>query len=100
VIAGSRRVLDVIEVGGPRGSAGIGLDMTEAETVRAELSRIVSAHRRTLDELATAVAIFGADERLVFHNTAYRTLFELDAAFLDDRPTSDVSALRLRSAPS
>lgn len=86
VIAGSRRVLDVIEVSGPSGSAGIGLDMTEAETVRAELSRIVSAHRRTLDELATAVAIFGADERLVFHNTAYRTLFQLDAAFLDDRP--------------
>ncbi len=97
VIAGSRRVLDVIEVGGSGGSAGIGLDMTEAETVRAELSRIVSAHRRTLDELATAVAIFGADERLVFHNAAYRTLFQLDAAFLDDRPTDSAVLDLLRA---
>lgn len=97
VIAGSRRVLDVIEVGGPRGSAGIGLDMTEAETVRAELGRIVSAHRRTLDELATAVAIFSADEKLVFYNTAYRSLFQLDAAFLDERPTDSAVLDRLRA---
>ena len=97
VIAGSRRILDVIEVGGPCGSAGIGLDMTEAETVRAELGRIVSAHRRTLDELTTAVAIFGADKRLVFHNTVYRSLFQLDAAFLDERPTDSVVLDRLRA---
>jgi signal transduction histidine kinase len=97
VIAGSRRVLDVIEVGGARGSAGIGLDLTEAESVRAELGRIVSAHRRTLDELTTAVAIFGADERLVFHNTAYRSLFQLDAAFLDERPRDSAVLDRLRA---
>ncbi len=97
VVAGSRRVLDVIEVGASRGSAGIGLDVTEAETVRAELGRIVSAHRRTLDELATSVAIFGADERLVFHNAAYRTLFQLDSSFLDERPTDSVVLDRLRA---
>lgn len=97
VIAGSRRVLDVIEVGGVRGSAGIGLDATEAETVRGELGRIVSAHRRTLDELSTAVAIFSADQRLVFYNAAYRGLFQLDAAFLDERPTDSVVLDRLRA---
>lgn len=97
VVAGSRRILDVIEVGGARGSAGIGLDVTEAETVRAELGRIVSAHRRTLDELATAVAIFSADQRLVFYNTAYRSLFQLDAAFLDERPADSAVLDRLRA---
>ncbi|HVT54978.1 MAG TPA: PAS-domain containing protein, partial [Xanthobacteraceae bacterium] len=92
-----RRMLDVIEVGDGRGAAGIGLDATEAETVRAELGRIVSAHRRTLDELSTAVAIFSADQRLVFYNAAYRALFRLDAAFLDERPTDSALLDRLRS---
>lgn len=97
VVAGARRMLDVIEVGDARGTAGIGLDATEAQTMRAELGRIVSAHRRTLDELSTAVAIFSADQRLVFYNAAYRALFRLDAAFLDDRPTDSALLDRLRA---
>lgn len=98
VVAGTRRVLDVLEVGTPAGVAGIALDATEAESVRSELAHVVSAHRRTLDQLATAVAIFGADQRLVFHNAAYATLFELDPGFLDDRPTDPAVLDRLRAA--
>jgi len=98
VVAGSRRVLDVLEVSSPGGSAGIALDATEAEAVRGELAHVVSAHRRTLDQLATAVAIFGADQRLVFHNAAYARLFELDAVFLDERPTDSAVLDRLRAA--
>jgi signal transduction histidine kinase len=97
VIAGARRILDVIEVGGQRGAAGIGLDATEAETVRAELARIVSAHRRTLDELPIAVAIFNAEQQLVFHNAAYRSLFRFDANFLDERPSDSAILDRLRA---
>lgn len=98
VVAGSRHVLDVLEVPAGGGAAGIALDATEAETVRAELAHVVGAHRRTLDQLATAVAIFGADQRLVFHNAAYASLFELDPAFLDDRPTDGAVLDRLRAA--
>ncbi|MDQ0349795.1 sensor histidine kinase [Ancylobacter vacuolatus] len=98
VIAGTRQVRDVLEVPVGGGAAGIALDATEAETVRAELAHVVGAHRRTLDQLATAVAIFGADQRLVFHNAAYASLFELDAAFLDDRPTDGAVLDRLRAA--
>jgi signal transduction histidine kinase len=97
VVAGQRRVVDVIEFGNARGAAGIGFDATEAATVRADLSRIVAAHRRTLDQLATAVAIFGADQRIVFHNAAYRSLFKLDAAFLDERPSDGAVLDRLRN---
>jgi signal transduction histidine kinase len=98
VVAGTRRVLDVFESGGERGSAGIGIDTSDAERLRAELSRAIAAHRRTLDQLATAVAIFGPDERLVFHNDAYRTLFEFEATFLDERPTDSAILDRLRAA--
>jgi len=97
VVAGQRRMLDVVEVSGTRGAAGVGIDATEAETIRAELARVVAAHRRTLDQLATAVAIFGADERLIFYNTAYRALFQLDPAFLDERPTDSAILDRLRT---
>ncbi|MEX0591143.1 MAG: PAS-domain containing protein [Xanthobacteraceae bacterium] len=97
VVAGTRRVLDVFEAGSERGAAGIGIDVSDAERLRADLSRAISAHRRTLDQLATAVAIFGPDERLVFHNDAYRKLFELDATFLDERPTDSAILDRLRA---
>ena len=40
------------------GSAGVGIDATEVESVRANMARVVDAHRRTLDQLATGVAIF------------------------------------------
>ena len=63
------------------------IDRTEIAAMRAELTRMVEAHRRVLDQLATGVAIFNADRKLIFYNTAFRSLFELDAGFLDQTPT-------------
>ena len=68
IVAGTRRFFQVIDRAAPGGSAGIGIDITEVETMRAELQRMTDAHRRTLDQLATAVAIFSADQRLAFYN--------------------------------
>ena len=48
--------------------------------------------------LATGVAIFGADQKLVFYNAAYRSLWDLDAAFLDQAPSDSEVLDRLRSA--
>ncbi len=87
IVAGVRRVLDVLSVPTPHGSVGIGIDATEAEAMRGEIARMVDAHRSTLDQLATAVAIFDSRRRLTFYNAAYRTLWDLDAAFLDQGPT-------------
>jgi signal transduction histidine kinase len=66
--------------------------------MRAELRRMVEAHRRTLDQLPTGVAIFGSDQRLTFYNAAYRSLWDLDAAFLDTGPTDAAVLDRLRAA--
>jgi signal transduction histidine kinase len=98
IVAGTRRILDVFDVPTASGSVGIGMDATEVEAVRAELARMVQAHRRTLDQLTTAVAIFGADRRLTFHNSAYRTLWDLDPAFLDQHTTDTAVLDRLRAA--
>lgn len=86
VASGQRRQMDVVEVAGPFGTAGIAIDVTAEDAAKAETARTVAAHQRTLDQLTTAVAIFGADERLVFHNAAYERLFDLAPGFLDQRP--------------
>lgn len=98
IVAGSRRAFDVLDVPTRRGSAGIGIDVTEAETMHAEIARMVDAHRRTLDQLATAVAIFGSDQKLTFYNTAYRSLWDLDAGFLDQSPADSAVLDQLRTA--
>ena len=98
IVAGTRRIFDVVDVPSANGSAGMAIDRTEAETMRAELARMIEAHRRVLDQLATGVAIFNVDRKLTFYNTAFRSLFELDAGFLDQTPT-DASVLdTLRTA--
>ena len=96
IVAGSRRIFDVLTFPARRGSAGIAIDATEIETMRAEVARMADAHRRTLDQLATGVAIFAADQRLVFYNAAYRSLWDLDAAFLDQGPTDSAVLEQLR----
>ena len=88
----------MLEVPVPRGSAGIGRDATESESLRENLARTVAAHRCTLDQLTTGVAIFGADHHLAFYNSAYRSLFDIDAAFLDDGPADSAVLDRLRAA--
>ena len=98
IIAGTRRFLHVIDRPSPGGSAGIGIDVTEVEAMRAELDRMTEAHRRTLDQLSTGVAIYSADHRLAFYNTAFRTLWDLDPAFLDSAPSDSAVLDRLRTA--
>src|SRR5207249_11429500 len=50
VIAGQRRIGAVLNVPTRRGSAGIAIDVTETQSMRTELARMVEAHRRTLDQ--------------------------------------------------
>ncbi len=94
--SGQGRSLHVIAVPTARGPGGVGIDTTEVEALRRELARLADAHRRTLDQIATGVAAFGADQKLAFHNAAYRTLWDLDANFLDQRPTDSEVLDRLR----
>ena len=98
VVAGARRSFDLLEIRTDTGSAGIGIDATEAETMRSTLARLVDAHKRTLDQLPTGVAMFDADHKLTFYNAAYRALWDLDAAWLDQRPTDSAIIDELRVA--
>ena len=97
IVAGARRIFDVTDLP-VAGASAFGLDASEVETLRAEIARTVLAHRRTLDQLTTAVAMFGADHKLAFYNSAYRTLWDMDPGFLDETPTDSAVLDRLRAA--
>jgi signal transduction histidine kinase len=98
VAAGARRTFDVLDFRTESGSTGIGIDATEVETMRGALARLADAHRRTLDQLSTGVAMFDAEHRLTFYNAAYRALWDIDAGFLDQGPTDGAVIELLRAA--
>ncbi len=97
-IAGERRPHDIVALPLGEALAAAAIDVTVAESVQGELDRQIVAYDRTLDRVATAVAIFGADQRLTFANTAYQQLWGLDADWLATRPTDGQILDRLREA--
>lgn len=98
IIAGDRRALNVSGFGLDDGYGFIASDISELGALRGELDQIMTAHSRTLDQLTTAVAIFGADQRLRFYNAAYVELWGLDEAMLNNHPTDSEILDHLREA--
>ncbi len=98
VVGGERRFYDVqaLNVGG--GSVGMAVDVSEATALGAALVRMAEAHRRTLDQLSSGVAVFDGRRRLAFYNDSYRRLWDLDRTFLDGNPDDSSVLDRLRAA--
>jgi signal transduction histidine kinase len=97
VIGGAMRALDIFEVPISDGIAGFAVDMSSLEEAEKELDRHIKAHTSTLNKLDTAIAIFGPDQRLRFHNAAYAGLWPLDTQWLATYPTDGEILDRLRS---
>ena len=98
VVGGERRIYDVHALNLGDGSAGIAIDASEATALREALVRMAEAHRRTLDQLSSGVAVFDGQRRLAFYNDSYRRLWDLDRAFLDSNPDDSSVLDRLRAA--
>ncbi len=95
-VGGERRSYDLVAVPLDGASALIANDAAALETAQGELTRQMAAYDRTLDRVATAVANFGPDQRLVYCNEAYRQLWKLDPEFLKSRPKDGDVLDRLR----
>ena len=96
-VAGRPRALRLIAQ--PLAGGGVGVwaeDVTEAEATAESLRRQGEAQDRTLDQIREGVAIFGADRRLAFHNTAFAALWGLELAWLAERPSHGELLDRLR----
>lgn len=95
VLGGRRRLLEISEtplldrglIGGERVTVGLAHDMTRLETLRATLEQEATSHAMVLHRLGTAIAIFGGDGQLHFHNTAYAKLWLLEEQWLSSSPT-------------
>ncbi len=98
VVGGDRRLFAVTDVKGSQASAGLAIDRSEVEALRSELERMQRSHADTLDQLTTAVAIFDAEQKLLFFNHAFQELWELDPGFLASKPDNTLLLDRLRSA--
>lgn len=97
-VAGDRRSMDVSEVSIEGGTAGLAVDMSEVEDIQVRLRRTQESHAQTLNQLATAVAIFDQDRRLTFHNDAFERLWDLPPELLNDGPNNGQLFDRLRDA--
>ena len=96
ISGGARKAHDVVVIPLEGASVGAAIDVAALETAQGELVRHVAAYERTLDRVATGVAIFGPDQRLTFFNEAYRALWQLDADWLATKPTDGELLDRLR----
>src|SRR5207344_2996331 len=77
---------------------GSAVDVSEAVQAGARLQQHIDAHSDTLDRLATAVAIFGRDQKLTFYNRAFARLWDLPESWLDSHPNDAEILDRLRQA--
>ncbi len=97
VVAGQRRALAFTEIPLEDASVvGTAVDVTDVTAAESKLQQHIDAHADTLDKIATAVAIFGPDQRLTFYNRAFAQLWALPEAWLDTHPTDGEVLDRLR----
>ncbi|MGE0202328.1 MAG: ATP-binding protein [Hyphomicrobiaceae bacterium] len=96
IVGGERRAHDLVALPLEDVTVAAALDIEAAESARGELDRHMAAYERTLDKVATAVAVFGPDRRLGFYNEAYLKLWQLDPAWLQTRPLDGEILDRLR----
>ncbi len=86
---GERRVYKIVETplhgSGDAALGGVALDITELDKARIDLKQQIDANQRTLDQIHTAVAIFGASQNLIYFNRAFQDLWALDDAELSGR---------------
>ncbi|HEV2188973.1 MAG TPA: ATP-binding protein [Stellaceae bacterium] len=97
VIGGSRRLLEITETPDrDGGTIGFAIDRTDLEDAEAELSRHINAHGEVLESIHAAVAIYGADKRLKFFNSAFAGLWGIETDWLAGGPSLDELLERLR----
>lgn len=83
------------------GGAGVWSDdVTEAENAAETLGRAQEAQEAMFERLADAILVFGPDRRVAFHNPAFAQLWDLELAWLADRPSHADLIDRLRQRGS
>ncbi len=88
IVDGQRRLAEIIETpfGADKRVVGIALDVTREEEWQLTCNRLAASQRETLEQLRTAIAMFDAETRLEFYNSAYEQMTGLSGTWLDTKP--------------
>ncbi len=88
VLGGSRRLIKISEIPlkAKNMSVGMAEDITEEERILDEVKNNNSANRALLEQLRSAIAIYGADHRLEFYNSSFAQLWDLEDGWLNKKP--------------
>lgn len=88
IVGGNRRLMAVTEAAIPALGLTVGAarDITREEELETELNRYLTANKELLEQLRTAIAMYGPDQKLEFYNSAFSQLWDLEGQWLDGRP--------------
>lgn len=88
IVDGQRRLMEITEVPLPQEKRVIGmaLDVSREEELEASYARLQTSHQEALEQLRTAIAMFDAETRLEFYNSAYEQLTGMSGSWLDAKP--------------
>lgn len=88
VFSGKRFLLRVWEqpVKARKITVGFAEDLTSGEDLAREMSNHLSANRALLEQLHSAIGIYGVDYRLEFYNSAFAELWGLEEGWLNTKP--------------
>ena len=86
IVNGERKLFSITEIPNDNGTVGYAFDITELEDVQKELKRHLSVQSDLLESSNSAIAIFGADQRLKFFNNAFCKFWDLKENLLLNEP--------------
>lgn len=87
VVKGVRKKLCVHENHAAANLIGFATDMTMEENLANDLDKVITANYDVLENLSTAIAIFGENTKIMFFNSAYQKLMKFESMWLHSKPT-------------
>jgi len=64
----------------------LGIDITREEELKETQKQLVNSYHEAMEQLSTAIAMFDADTRLEFYNSAYEQVTGISASWLNTKP--------------
>ncbi len=88
IVQGKRKWMQIAEMPlpGTDRTMGYARDLTREEELQTELNRYLAANKTLLEQLRSAIAIYGPDQQLEFFNSAFAQLWGLEDQWLHSRP--------------
>ncbi len=88
VVKGARILMRISEIplGPLQVTLGIAFNITREEELETNMKRYQSSTKELLEHLRSAIAIYGADEKLEFYNSAFSQLWGLEDQWLNTNP--------------